>query len=211
MRRPMIFYEYSGFVLESGEETDNLDQFPGNKNDLELLQKINTSLVPGKEVFDFGNNTIRSNSIVGVISVGQTQIEILPKLIRAKNSNGDSSILKNLMFMLSYTYSLDVEDAGISNLSSNQDSFIDAYIGIFATRLQKHLLRVGVPKSYIGKSENLNTIKGKIGFKENLSINSQNQARIFCHYDEFSENNPTSQTLKFVASSLRKLTKLNAV
>lgn len=158
MRKEIRFYEYSGFSLDDGKESTDLDLFPGRAEDLEYLKRVASSLVQGKEVFSFGNNSIKSNSIVGVISVGQTHIEILPKLIRPKNSPSDNSILKNLMFMLSYTHSLDVDDVGLANLASNHHSFIEAYIGIFAARLQKHLLKTGTPKSYIETTENFDLI-----------------------------------------------------
>jgi 5-methylcytosine-specific restriction enzyme subunit McrC len=110
------------------------------------------------------------------------------------------------MFMLSYTNCVETADAGVGNLSEKSDSFIEAYIGIFASRLLSHLIRFGTPKDYVSKEENLSVIRGRIEFRKHSSLNCFDQSKVFCAFSEFSENNPLSQAFKYVAQTLLKFT-----
>jgi len=203
--KELKFYEYGGLQDSLRGEITSISEFPLNTSEFQYLRSISESVVPGKKVFDISASSIRATSMVGVISFGGVHIEILPKLLRSQNS--DNSIIKNLMFMLSYTNSMDISDSGIGSLGQNHDSFIEAYISTFASRLSKHLIRFGSPKSYVEKSENLNTVKGKISFVKHSSVNYFDQSKVFCDYSDFTEDNPLSRALKFVAQSLRHLSK----
>ena len=152
------FYEYSGFIGLDGETSDSLQSCSLSHEEIKYLRTISDTVVPGKKIFEIGASSIRATSMVGVVSFGGVHIEILPKLLKNRALNESSrqhSILDNLMFMLSYTNALEINDTGIGALSQNQDSFIEAYISIFAQRLCKHLIRFGTPKAYVEKSENL--------------------------------------------------------
>src|SRR5690606_23059617 len=109
--------------------------------------------------------------------------------------------------MLSYTNALDIADSGVGSMAQNCDSFIEAYISIFANRLSQHLIRFGSPKTYVERSDNLNSVKGKISFAKHSAINCFNQSRVFCDYSEFTEDNGLSRAFKFVTQSLLNLTK----
>lgn len=203
--KELRFYEYGGFQDPAKGEISSISELPLSPSELQYLRSISEFAIPDKKIFDFSSSSIRATSMVGVISFGGVHIEILPKLLRTQDS--DSSILKNLMFMLSYTNSMDISDSGIGSLAQNHDSFIEAYISIFASRLSQHLIRFGSPKAYVEKSENLNALKGKISFAKQSTINCFDQSKVFCDYSEFTENNPLSKALKFVAQSLRHLTR----
>lgn len=69
------------------------------------------------------------------------------------------------------------------------------------------MIRYGSPKAYVEKSENLNTIKGKISFAKHSSINCFDQSRIYCDYAEFTEDNGLSRAFKFVSQSFLQLTR----
>ena len=58
------------------------------------------------------------------------------------------------------------------------------------------------PKKYVREEDNLNYLKGKLKFKENIKYNSANQAKFYCEYDEFSENNLLNQLFLFVTTCL---------
>ena len=204
------FYEYSGYVGTDGKISDSISNLPFNKPELDHLRCLSESLAPGKRIFEIGSSRIRANSLVGVMSFAGVQIEILPKLIQFENGNenlASPSIIKNLMFMLSYTNALDVSDSGLGTLSHQYDSFIEAYISIFAQRLSKHLIRFGVPKSYVEKSENINAIRGRIAFGRHSAVNCFDESKVFCEYAEFSEDNPLARAFKFVALNLLHFTK----
>ncbi|MGZ3783892.1 MAG: McrC family protein [Bdellovibrio sp.] len=200
--KQLRFYEYSGFQKDGPSP---IAELPLSPTELQYLRSISESAIPGKEIFKISASSIQATSMVGIVTFGGVQIEILPKLLRSKNS--DSSILNNLMFMLSFTHSIDISDSGIGTLGQNHDSFIEAYISIFAQRLSRQLIRFGSPKSYVEKNENLTTIRGKISFSKHSTINFSDQSRTFCEFAELIEDNALSQGIKFVAESLKYLTR----
>ena len=151
---------------------------------------------------------IKTKSWVGVIKYKNLHLEILPKLISADaNNDGEISeaersiILKNLIYMLSYTKNLDIKTNDNAKLSTEKNPFIEILIREFATSLFEALKRL-TPKRYVREEENLNYLKGKIKFSENIRYNCTNQAKFYCEYDEFSENNLLNQLFLFVSTCL---------
>ena len=151
---------------------------------------------------------IKANSWVGVIKYKNLHLEILPKLISADVNNDNkiseeerSIILKNLIFMLSYTKKLDIKTNDHAKLATEKNPFIEILIREFATSLFESLKRL-TPKRYVREEENLNYLKGKIKFRENIRYNCTNQAKFYCEYDEFSENNLLNQLFLFVSTCL---------
>lgn len=142
---------------------------------------------------------IETTSWVGVIKYKNTHFQILPKLIC---NNGDKeNILKNLIYMLSYTKKLDIKTSNEARLSTAKNPFIEILIREYAKSLFECLKRL-TPKKYVREEDNLNYLKGKIKFTENVRHNSSNQAKFYCEYDEFSENNILNQLFLFVSTCL---------
>lgn len=151
---------------------------------------------------------IKTKSWVGVIKYKNLHLEILPKLISADVNNDNkisederSIILKNLIFMLSYTKKLDIKTNDNAKLATEKNPFIEILIREFASSLFESLKRL-TPKRYVREEENLNYLKGKIKFSENIRYNCTNQAKFYCEYDEFSENNLLNQLFLFVSTCL---------
>lgn len=151
---------------------------------------------------------IKTKSWVGVIKYKNLHLEILPKLISADANNDGkiseverSIILKNLIYMLSYTKNLDIKTNDNTKLATEKNPFIEILIREFATSLFEALKRL-TPKRYVREEENLNYLKGKIKFSENIRYNCTNQAKFYCEYDEFSENNLLNQLFLFVSTCL---------
>ena len=74
---------------------------------------------------------IKANHFVGVIKYKNFQLQVLPKLITEENASEDL-ILKNLIFMLSYTRKLDIKTTDSVNLSKSQNPFLEILIKEFA-------------------------------------------------------------------------------
>ena len=151
---------------------------------------------------------IKTKSWVGVIKYKNLHLEILPKLISADANNDGkiseverSIILKNLIYMLSYTKNLDIKTNDNAKLATEKNPFIEILIREFATSLFEALKRL-TPKRYVREEENLNYLKGKIKFSENIRYNCTNQAKFYCEYDEFSENNLLNQLFLFFSTCL---------
>ena len=142
---------------------------------------------------------IKARYMVGVIKCKNIHIQILPKLIC--ENDVESCILKNLIYMLSYTKKLDIKTGESAKLANTQNPFLEVLIREYAKSLFECLKRL-TPKKYVREEDNLNYLRGKIKFTENIRYNTANQAKFYCEYDEFSENNPLNQLFLFVSSCL---------
>ena len=124
---------------------------------------------------------IKATSYVGVIKFKKIQIQILPKLI-SKNDNNDK-ILKNLLYMLSYTKKLDIKTSDSAKLAKNDNPFLEILIREYANSLFECLKRL-TPKNYIREEDNLNYLKGKLLFTQNIKYNCANKAKFYCEFDQ---------------------------
>lgn len=184
----------------------DLSALPLTENQKKHLISLSDTLIPGKQIFSISTKQITATSVIGLLSFDGVQIEIMPKILKY-NSTEKQSIIRNLMFMLAYTNQLDISDSNMSEMSHQHDSFMEAYISIYSSRLLNQLRKYGVPKSYVQNQENINTLKGKIVFPKHLLLNSFDQSKVYCEYSDFSENNDVSKSFKFVVINLLKLTK----
>ena len=184
MAEPIVVKEYSKKILKDCD----LEKL---HNYLEC-QKLTSAL-------KVTHNGIETTSWVGVIKYKKHQFQILPKLI-CDNGNTEN-ILKNLIFMLSYTKKLDIRTSDTAKLSNSKNPFIEILIREYAKSLFECLKRI-TPKKYVREEDNLNYLKGKIKFTENIRYNCVNQSKFYCEYDEFSENNILNQLFLFVSTCL---------
>ena len=193
MRESVVIKEYSEFKIE--------DRYLDKLQAYLKCQKLDSAL----KVTRHG---IKTKSWVGIIKYKNLHLEILPKLISA-DANNDKKIsdeerniiLKNLIFMLSYTKNLDIKTNNTAKLANEKNPFLEILIREFANSLFESLKRL-TPKWYIREEEYLNYLKGKIKFSENIRYNCTNQAKFYCEYDEFSENNLLNQLFLFVSTCL---------
>lgn len=192
MAEPLVIKEYEEICQDKIKDCD-LDKLQSylKCQNLESSIKIN-------------RQGIKANSWVGVIKYKKLHLEILPKLICDKDDN--MQILNNLLFMLSYTKKLDIKTSNVAKLSMSKNPFIEVLIREFAQSLFDSLKRL-TPKRYVREEENLNYLKGKLKFNENIRYNCANQARFYCEYDEFSENNILNQLFLFVSTCLYNISK----
>lgn len=186
MAEPLVLKEYQELNGQNLDcDLDKLQSFLKCQN-LEPALKITRQV-------------IKTKSWVGVIKYKKLHLEILPKLICDKNDN--IQILNNLLFMLSYTKKLNIKTSNVAKLSTSKNPFIEVLIREFAQSLFDSLKRF-TPKKYVREEENLNYLKGKLKFSENIRYNSSNQAKFYCEFDEFSENNLLNQLFLFVSTCL---------
>lgn len=150
-------------------------------------------------------NGIRATNFVGVLKYKNIQIEILPKLL-AKDTSNREQILKNLIFMLGWTRQLNVNSMDSALMGQMQADFIETLMLFYAQSLFNSL-KYSVPKNYVRQAENIACVRGKLNLTEHIKQNCANQAKFYCNFDEFSEDNLLNQTFLFVSRCLGSITK----
>ncbi|HMZ61600.1 MAG TPA: hypothetical protein PL048_22700, partial [Leptospiraceae bacterium] len=141
-----------------------------------LLSHFERNSVP---YFTLIRNGIKFNQYVGVIQVGNTVIEVLPK---ADKSDSDSAKWQKILIgMLRAVGSLKIESASESLLKIRPNSILDLYFELFVQELE-YLLHNGLLKQYRRKEGCLNALKGKLQFSRHIRENLVHQERFSVDY-----------------------------
>lgn len=133
----------------------------------------------------YGFNKIKFINYVGIISLGNLIIEILPKI---SISNDIVKDRKMLMFMLSKCNRISVNINEVLETNIVNQSLLDILAKVFAKKLLLELQK-GMYLEYVTQEDSLNKIKGKVMLTQNVKINYTNKSKVYCRYDEFTENN----------------------
>lgn len=130
-----------------------------------------------------GQTKLKASHYAGYFVLPKRVIEVSPKYARA-----------NFLGMIKYA--LELPEIGTDKLPINEnDTFWEILVSIFLKKLEE-LFQRGLMSNYIEYEENLNLIRGKIDFKEHLLRNYNRKDRIYCRFDEFSQNILENQIIK---------------
>ncbi|MBS5937607.1 hypothetical protein [Clostridium sp.] len=133
----------------------------------------------------YGFNKIKFINYVGIISVGNLVIEILPKISITNDIVKDR---KMLMFMLSKCNKVSVKINEILETNIVNQSLLDILAKVFTKKVLLELQK-GMYLEYVTQENSLNKIKGKVMLTQNAKTNYINKSKVYCRYDEFTENN----------------------
>ncbi len=168
-------YSSSHFVL------DDVEKFTEDEvriTETEFRDKID--IIPRFK----GRFEIKTQQFVGYIVLPNHVISIVPKIPGASFFN-----------MIRYSLHLPVITPEDFELSEG-DSYYDILVHFFLDELERILQR-GLYKGYRNYDESLTCLRGKILFKEHVSINHNRKDKIFCSYSELSSDITENQVIKY--------------
>ena len=145
---------------------------------------------------------LKTNQYCGILNFNDQDFYILPKIA----NHNDEKNLNIFIYMLMYAYDVKLlnENTSLSeNLKSN--NILEVFVQMFANGLLQELKK-GMYKKYITEQDNLNVLKGKYLINENIKYNFTKN-KIYCEYDEFSENNSLNQFFLYAVKYLQKFVK----
>lgn len=121
-----------------------------------------------KPYFSLIHNGVKFNQYVGILQVGKTTLEILPKADKVQE---DKTHWRNLMIgMLKVTGEIEVHTTSNNNLKLQPNTILDLYFERFIKEVE-WLLHSGLIKQYRKKTSNLNALKGNLLFAKNIQHN----------------------------------------
>lgn len=170
----------------------------------DALEKLEKKL-PLK-AWSWGNRKVKFSHYCGVVSLGDISIEILPKIYGAEAEVGSSR--DALVRMLASTRRLKLHKAGSAQTSLQRHSLLDIFILHFCAQLRDQL-KQGAIRKYVKREKNLNVLRGRLLTERQFKFNLAHRERLFCRYDELSEDNLYNQILKFVLEVLLRTAKGN--
>lgn len=170
----------------------------------DALEKLERKL-PSK-AWSWRNREVKFSHYCGVISLGDVSIEILPKIYGAEAEVGSSR--DALIRMLASARSLKLHKAGSAQTALQKQSLLDVFILHFCAQLHDQL-KQGAIRKYVKREKNLNVLRGRLLTERQFKLNLAHRERLFCRYDELSEDNLYNQVLKFVLEVLLRTAKGN--
>jgi 5-methylcytosine-specific restriction enzyme subunit McrC len=185
--REKVFY--GGDHVLSKEHFDKLVKF-NDQNDQKYFSVIHRG--------------VKFNQYVGVIKVGNVLIEIVPKLDNVENNSNHNYWQSVLLNMLRVCRILSPSAPTDADLRLRNNSILDLYFDLFISEVE-YLLRRGLIKRYIRRTENKKAVKGKITFSDHIKKNYVHKERFYVTYKEYSYNHLINQILLKTLTVIEKV------
>ena len=157
-----------------------IDGVTFDKSSLEALQGYYGE--KGVPYYSLTNNGVKFNEFVGVIQIGNTVIEVLPKADKSTDDKSDWQAL--LVKMLSVVGLFDIESTSDSSLKLKSNSILDLYFALFIKEVE-YLLHSGLAKQYSKKEGNVTALKGSIQFAKHIQQNLTHQERFYVRHTTY--------------------------
>lgn len=183
---PKSFVEYE---VASFEEV-------GGVEIIDKLEIITKDLQPPFFTY-YGKGTIRFTSQVGLVQVGDIQIEVLPKVFKDEKNLNDTqesncrNFLLDILSSAGYFHKLKfIDDVNITKQNKIHDFIFAQYLFELNKLLQKGLI-----KRYRKQDGNLNSLKGKLLFNDNIKHNFIHQERFYTRHTVYDHEHAANQVL----------------
>ena len=144
-----------------------------------------------------GKKGIKFNSYVGVITVKDLTIYVLPKADKdAEDAEGDKTLWQDrLTFMLSQVYKLKVQTTAPANLQWRPNVLLNIFLKKFLDEVAV-LLNRGLIKTYRKTDGNRTALKGKLLFNKQIAYNCVHQERFYVRYTTYDYNHILNRIIR---------------
>lgn len=159
----------------------------------------------GVPYYSLTHKGVKFSSYVGVLQVGNTLIEVLPKIDRM---DGDEKVWREVLIDMVRSVNLFTTDAPTNaDLKLKPNSILELYFEIFLNEV-KQLLHKGLIKKYRKVAENQKALSGAIKFNKHISTNIIHRERFFVQHTVYDKQHQLNQIL-YKALNLIALTNTN--
>ena len=201
-RRVITVFEHQ--TIQLGQVIDNVIF---DENQLNALQKYYGK--NGVPFFTLIHKGIRFNQHVGVIQVGNTVYEILPKADVAIRKLDEKSQWRHILIDMLFSVGLlDIKATSSSLLKLKSNSILDLYFELFIKEVE-YLFNGGLAKKYRSKEGNVTALKGRLKFVKHIQNNLTHHERFYVQHIIFDAEHLLHSIL-FETISLLKIINTNA-
>ncbi|MDJ1503519.1 McrC family protein [Xanthocytophaga agilis] len=190
-------YEHQSLYI--GRDKNSLSE-----KQLEALQAFHGE---GTCYYSLTHKGVKFCEYVGVLQVGNTIIEILPKADKAAG-NEEDTITKwrdVLIGMLKAVGGFKIESPSSSSLRIRHNSILHLYFELFLTEVEI-LVHRGLTKQYRQTEGNTTVLKGSLHFGKHLQHNLVHQEKFYIRHTVYDKTHPLNQVLY---KTLRLLSRIN--
>ena len=157
----------------------------------QALSNLNT--IPGN-AYSWGHRCVKWSQYCGLVNLGDLTLEILPK-IHGKESN-PGACREALVRMLRKAGLFKIHKPGSASINFQKHTLLDIFIHDFCQQLNRQLVQ-GALRQYVSRDENLAVLKGKLLSHKQFRHNLAHKERLYCQYDELSEDILINQIIKY--------------
>lgn len=173
---------------------------------LELLDKFRGD----KEDDDFNyysliHNGIKFKQFVGVLCVGNLQIEVLPKADRYDTESGYGVWHSRLLQMLKSVYKLKINTTQQANQGIRKSQILDIFIQKFLDEVEA-LMHKGLIKTYRREEGNLPALKGLLMMSKHIAKNFIHKERFYVNYTTYDRNHTCNRIIYKALKTIPDLT-----
>lgn len=171
----IVVFEHEILRFDKGEKRISEEQYIA-------LQKYYGS---GVQYFKLIYNGVQFNEYVGVIQIGKTTIEVLPKADKNSNSKIEENKWRDILIgMMRSVGGFNIKSTSSSNLKIKPNSILDLYFEIFINEVE-YLLYSGLVKNYRKKEGNVFALKGNLQFNKHIHHNLTHQERFYVRHTTY--------------------------
>ncbi len=116
--------------------------------------------------------------------------------------------IRNIYFLLIYAWNR-LPESKVVNISADQYTNIPDLLARVLVNGCNHILKSGLDKDYLERTERYRGVKGKIQFADTLKSNALRYGQTVCSFDEYSEDILQNQILKAAGQALIRIKSLN--
>ncbi|WP_223605693.1 McrC family protein [Chryseobacterium sp. OSA05B] len=167
----IVVFEHEKYYFTEEQKRIKLD---------EALEKYYGDYSP---FFKLIRGGVKFNQHVGVLKVGKTTIEVLPKA----DGNDKDTWRQLLIDMIKTVWGFDIKVSSSADLKLKSNSILDLYFELYTKELE-YLLHRGLIKRYNKKEGNLYALKGALQFSKHISQNLVHQERFYVKYSNYDIN-----------------------
>lgn len=168
-------FEHEIIRYDKGDKRLSEEQF-------EALQLYHGNGVPYFKLF---HNGIQFCEYVGVIQVGKTLIEVLPKADKNTNTTEEENKWRDILInMMKAIGTFDIKSTSHSQLKVKPNTILDLYFELFIKEVE-YLLHSGLIKKYRKTESNLTTLKGGLQFGKHIQQNLIHQERFYVNHNTY--------------------------
>ena len=175
MNKSFQIFEHEALYFQKGEKRQQL-----SKKQLEQLEAFYGD---GKDFpyYNLINKGVKFCEYVGVLQIGATTIEVLPK---ADKTASKKEWQGKLIEMLKTVGAFNIHSPSSSNLTLKHNSILDLYFELFIVELE-YLVRRGLIKKYRKKEGNQLALKGSIKFGKHIQKNLVHKERFYTRHTTY--------------------------
>ncbi len=163
-------------------------------NDLRLLTKFHGD-GKGFSYYTIISKGVRFKSWVGVLQIGDLQIEVLPKADNEGDGKKSQEKWKRVLIgMLLAVGDLDAQAPSSSALELHANSILELYFALYLKELD-YLLHRGLVKKYRKVEGNVTALKGSLVFGKHIQQNVTHQERFYTRHTVYDREHKLHQIL----------------